>query len=59
MLLENSTALSLLLVSTYIQVIASIETKGMAAKIAPARELLFEISEMSTIKTVVITSFII
>jgi len=59
MLCENSTALLLLSVSIYIQVIASIDTKGIAANIAPAKLLLLEISEINTIKIVVITSFVI
>jgi len=54
--LENSTALVLSLVSIYIQVMAKIETKGMAASSAPAKELRFDISEISTIKIVVIKS---
>lgn len=57
MLFENSTAFWLLLVSIYIHVIASIETRGMAAIRAPARELLFEISEINTIKSAVMISF--
>lgn len=59
MFCENSTALLLLLVSIYIQVIANIDTKGIAANMAPAKLLLLEISEISTIKIVVITSFVI
>jgi hypothetical protein len=59
MFCENSTALLLLSVSIYIQVIASIDTKGIAANIAPAKLLLLEISEISTIKIVVITSLVI
>ena len=59
MLCEKSTALSLLLVSMYIHVMARIDTNGMAASIAPARELLLDISEMSTIKNVVTMSFTI
>jgi uncharacterized secreted protein with C-terminal beta-propeller domain len=51
--------LSLLLVSTYIHVIAKIETKGIAANNAPAKLLLFEISEIKTIKSVVIINFVI
>lgn len=58
-LCENSTALLLLLVSIYIHVMANIETKGIAASMAPAKLLLLEISEISTIKTVVITSLVI
>lgn len=58
-LFENSTASLLLLVSTYIHVIASIETKGIAANRAPAKLLLFAISEISTIKKVVMINFVI
>ncbi len=58
-LFENSTALLLLFVSIYIQVIANIDTKGIAANMAPIKLLLFEISEINTIKIVVITSFVI
>lgn len=58
-LFENSTALTLLLVSIYIHVIANMETKGIAASIAPAKLLLLAISEMSTIKSVVMSSFVI
>ena len=58
-LFENSTALTLLLVSIYIHVIANMETKGIAASIAPAKLLLLAISEMSTIKSVVMISFVI
>lgn len=59
MFCENSTALLLLLVSIYIHVMANIETRGIAANMAPAKLLLLEISEINTIKTVVITSFVI
>ncbi len=59
MFCENSTALLLLLVSIYIQVMANMETRGIAANIAPAKLLLLEISEINTIKTVVITSLVI
>lgn len=58
-LFENSTALLLLLVSIYIQVIAKIETKGIAANRAPAKLLLLAISEINTISSVVIISFVI
>ncbi len=58
-LFENSTAVRLSLVSIYIHVIANIDTKGIAANIAPAKLLLLEISEINTIKSVVITSFAI
>lgn len=59
MFCENSTALLLLLVSIYIQVMANMETRGIAANMAPAKLLLLEISEINTIKTVVITSLVI
>lgn len=58
-LFENSTALVLLLVSIYIHVIAKIETKGIAANIAPIKELRLDISEINTIKSAVITIFVI
>ena len=58
-LFENSTALILLFVSTYIHVIANIDTKGIAASSAPAKLLLLAISEIKTIKTVVMISFVI
>jgi len=54
---EKSTALLASLVSIYIHIIAKIETKGMAANIAPIRLFLLAISEISTIRSVVITSF--
>jgi len=54
---EKSTALFVSFVSIYIHVIAKIETSGIAAKRAPAKEFRLEISEISTIKTVVITNF--
>lgn len=57
-LFANSTAASLLFVSIYIQVIASIETNGIAANNAPTRELRFVISDISTIKSAVITIFV-
>jgi hypothetical protein len=59
MFCENSTALALSLVSTYIHVMANIETNGIAASIAPASGLLLEISEINTIKSVVIISLVI
>lgn len=58
-LFENSTAASLLCVSIYIHVMANIETKGIAASNAPMRLYLLPISEISTIKSEVITSFVI
>lgn len=57
MLLEKSTAALVSFVSTYIQIIARIETRGIAASIAPAKLLRFDISEMRTIKSVVMISF--
>lgn len=41
------------LVSIYNQVIASTETRGTDAKIAPISELRFDSSEIATIKSVV------
>jgi len=58
-LFENSTALLLSLVSTYIHVIANIDTRGIAANRAPAKLLRLAISEIRTIKNVVMISFII
>jgi len=58
-LFENSTALLLSLVSTYIHVIANIDTSGIAAKRAPAKLLRLAISEIRTIKNVVMISFVI
>ena len=55
---ENSTALLLSFVSMYIHVIASIDTNGIAANMAPAKLFLLAISEINTIKKVVIISFI-
>lgn len=57
-LFEKATALLLSCVSIYIHVIANIDTKGIAAKSAPIRLLLLAISEISTIKNVVIISFV-
>ena len=45
-------------VSMYSQNIAKTETSGTDAKTAPARELLLEISEIATIRIVVIAIFI-
>jgi len=58
-LFENSTALVLLSVSIYIHVIANIDTKGIAANMAPAKLLFLAISEINTIKSVVIITFVI
>lgn len=57
-LCENSTALLLLCVSIYIQVIANIDTKGIAASNAPIRLLLLPTSEITTIRSEVIMSFV-
>lgn len=57
-LLENSTALLLLCVSIYIHVMASMETRGMAASNAPAKLCLLPISEINTIKSDVMMSFV-
>lgn len=56
---ENSTALLLLSVSIYIQVMANIDTRGIAASNAPTRLLLFPISEIKTIRSEVIMSLVI
>ena len=56
---ENSTALLLLCVSIYIHVMASMETRGIAASNAPAKLDLLPISEISTIKSDVMISFVI
>lgn len=58
-LFENSTAASLLCVSIYIHVMANMETRGIAASKAPAKLYLLPISEISTIKSDVIISFVI
>jgi hypothetical protein len=58
-LFENSTAVSLLCVSIYIHVIASMETKGIAASNAPIKLYLLPISEISTIKNDVMISLVI
>ena len=58
-LFEKATALLASLVSIYIQVIAKIDTRGMAAKSAPIRLLLLAISEINTIKKVVIINLAI
>jgi len=58
-LLENSTAVVLLFVSIYIQVIARMDTKGMAASKAPIKLLRFAISDIRTMSTVVIISLVI
>jgi len=58
-LFENSTAVSLLCVSIYIHVIASMETKGIAASNAPTKLYLLPISEISTIKSDVMISLVI
>lgn len=58
-LFENSTAFVASFVSIYIHVIARIDTKGIAARIAPAKLLLLEISEISTISSVVMKSLMI
>ena len=59
MSLENATAVLLSLVSIYIHVIARIDTSGIAAKIAPAKLLLLDTSEIATIKSVVIINLTI
>lgn len=57
-LLENSTAVLLFCVSIYIQVMANIETRGIAANNAPNKLLLFPISDMSTINSDVMIIFV-
>ncbi len=57
-LFENSTALVLSFVSTYIHVIANIDTSGIAANSAPAKLYLLLISEISTISSVVMINFV-
>lgn len=56
-LAESALTLETSLVSIYSQIIASTETKGIDASIAPTKELRFAISEITTIKTVVIMIF--
>jgi len=56
---EKSTALLVSFVSIYIHVIAKIETSGMAASIAPIKLFLLAISEINTIKSVVMMSLVI
>ena len=57
-LLENSTAVSLLCVSIYIHVMARMETNGIAASNAPIKLYLLPISEISTIKSDVMISLV-
>jgi hypothetical protein len=57
-LLENSTAVSLLCVSIYIHVMANMETNGIAASNAPIKLYLLPISEISTIKSDVMISLV-
>ena len=56
---EKSTALLVSFVSIYIHVIAKIDTKGIAASIAPIKLFLLAISEINTIKSVVMMSLVI
>ena len=58
-LLENSTILAVSCVSTYIHIMASTDTSGIEAKMAPITELLLDISEMATIRSVVIMILVI
>ena len=53
---EKSTAPLVSFVSIYIHVIAKIDTKGIAASIAPIKLFLLAISEINTIKSVVMMS---
>ena len=57
MLVDKAEIFSISFVSTYNQIIARTETKGMDARIEPMRLLLLDISEITTIKIVVITIF--
>lgn len=56
-LVDNALTFETSLVSIYNQVIANTEISGMEANIAPAKELRFAISEIATIKTVVMAIF--
>ncbi len=58
MLFEKATAELESSVSIYIHVIASIDTNGIAANMAPAKLFRLAISEIKTIKKVVMISFV-
>ncbi len=55
MLVDKAEIFSISFVSTYNQIIARTETKGIDARIEPKRLLLLDTSEITTIKIVVIT----
>ena len=55
---ESFEIVSTFFVSTYIQIKANTDTKGIDAKIAPTNELLFESSDIPTIKIAEIKTFI-
>ena len=57
MLLARALTFAISLVSTYSQIIARTETKGIDAKIAPIKVLRFATSEIATIKIVVTKIF--
>jgi hypothetical protein len=57
-LVDSALTFSTSFVSTYSQSIASSETNGTEANSAPANELRFAISEIVTIKIVVIAIFV-
>ncbi len=58
MLVAKAFTFSIFFVSMYNQIIAKTEIRGIEANIAPINELRFEISEIITIKIVVITIFV-
>jgi hypothetical protein len=53
-LAERALTFETFLVSIYSHIIANTDTNGMDAKIAPINELRFAISDMATIKKVVV-----
>ena len=55
---ESFEIVSTFFVSTYIQIKANTDTKGIDAKIDPINELLFESSDIPTIKIAEIKTFI-
>ena len=57
-LVDNALTCAVSLVSRYSHVSAKTEIKGIEARMAPARELRFDISAIATTSTVVITSLI-
>ena len=57
MLVESWETFSMLDVSMYSQIKAKTDTIGNEARIPAAREYLFEISDMATIRTAEIVSF--